>query len=216
MKKAILKIINFLPKGKLLTGTYFLQKNYLKKEGWTKSMIKKMPIDKNGNEIPWFTYSAIHFLTPRLTKDLSVFEYGSGNSTIWFSKYCKTIVSTEHNENWYNMMKPKFDNFLNINYILKDTQNADYQKEILNYSNEFEIIIIDGRERVDCAKNSLLALKENGVVIWDNSDRDEYKEGYDFLLNNGFKRLDFWSLGPINPYAWCTSFFYKTNNCLNL
>lgn len=216
MKKTILKFINFLPKGKLLTGIYFLKKDYLKKEGWTKSLVKKMPIDKEGNEIPWFTYSAIHFLTPRLSKDFSVFEYGSGNSTVWFSKYCKNIVSLEHNEKWFQIMKPKFDTLKNIKYILKATQNADYQNEILNYQKQFDIIIIDGRERIDCAKNSLNALKENGIIIWDNSDRNEYKEGYDFLINSGFKRLDFWSLGPINPYSWCTSFFYKSNNCLNL
>jgi hypothetical protein len=94
--------------------------------------------------------------------------------------------------------------------------SGEYQNEILNYNKVFDIIIIDGRERVQCSMNSLNALKENGVIIWDNSDRLKYAKGYNFLLSNGFKRIDFSGLGPINPHAWCTSIFYRVGNCLDI
>ena len=48
------------------------------------------------------------------------------------------------------------------------------------------------------------------------TDRVIYQEGYEFLLTNGFKRLDFWGMGPINPYSWCTSIFYRKENCLEI
>jgi hypothetical protein len=87
---------------------------------------------------------------------------------------------------------------------------------VAGYTNAFDAIVIDGRDRVNCCKNSLGALKAAGVIIWDNSERPDYQEGYDFLINNGFKRIDFGGIGPINPDAWCTSVFYRSNNCLGI
>ena len=93
---------------------------------------------------------------------------------------------------------------------------GEYSKTILRYNNAFDIIVIDGRDRVNCARNCLGALKDNGVVIWDNSDRDKYEEGYAYLVQNGFNRLDFDGLGPINCDGWRTSVFYRQNNCLGI
>ncbi len=104
-----------------------------------------------------------------------------------------------------------------IDYKFRELESNKYVEEITNYTNEFDIVVLDGRERVQCCKNSLLALKKGGVIIWDNSDRHEYDEGYKYLLANNFKRIDFQGLGPINSRAWCTSVFYKEReNCLDI
>ena len=44
-----------------------------------------MPIDKNSNPLPWVTYGFIDFISERLNKSIDVFEYGSGNSTLWYA-----------------------------------------------------------------------------------------------------------------------------------
>jgi hypothetical protein len=209
-------MVNYLPAGRLLSGYYFLAKNHLKKSGWRKSVIKKMPVDRNSNELPWLTYSCIYFLDSRLYKELTVFEYGSGNSTLWFSNRIKKIVSVEHSKKWYVYMKEKFSGSSNIEYFFRDLESGSYQKEILNYTKTFDIIIIDGRKRVDCSLNSLGALKDDGVILWDNSDRMKYSKGYDFLLSNGFRRIDFWGMGPVSAHSWCSSVFYRETNCLKI
>ena len=216
MNKLIIKCLS-----KTRTGTYSLAvksliKEYLKDSGWNLSVRKRLPVDSGNNEIPWLTYSAIRFLTDRIAEHFSVFEYGSGHSTIWFSKKSSRIVSTEHDLTWFNSMKEKFSDYPNITYHYRSTDTDEYVNEIMQYTDEFDIIIIDGRERVKCALNSLKALKKSGVIIWDNSDRATYHEGYEFLLNNGFRRLDFWGLGPMMTFEWCTSVFYRENNCLNI
>jgi precorrin-6B methylase 2 len=216
IKKSILKIVNQFPTGKLITGVYSLEKHYLRKEGWNTSVINKLPIDSQGNELPWFTYPSIHFLAERIKKDHIVFEYGSGNSTVWFSKKVQKITSVEHDLAWYSRMKEKFKKIPNITYLHKDLVTSDYQNEILKYDKEFDIIIIDGRERVECIINSLSALKNDGIIIWDNSERERYEEGYKFLHENEFKRIDFWGIGPINTASWCTSIFYREKNCLEI
>lgn len=216
IKEHILKLINYTAFGRLITGYYFLNKNHLKKSGWKKSVVIRMPIDKNGSELPWFTYSCIHFLSPRLNKTLSVFEYGSGNSTIWFSRLTKNVTSVEHNERWHMHMTEKLQKISNVNYFLKDLPSGRYQKEILNYNQAFNIIVLDGRERVECSFNVLQALTADGVIIWDNSDRTKYAKGYEFLMSNGFQRIDFFGMGPISAHSWSTSIFYKSKNCLNI
>lgn len=42
---------------------------------------------------------------------------------------------------------------------------GDYCKAILNESEQFDIVLIDGRNRVRCAMNTVLKLKRNGVII---------------------------------------------------
>jgi hypothetical protein len=76
--------------------------------------------------------------------------------------------------------------------------------------------VIDGRDRVNCTKASLGALKPDGSIVFDNSDRSDYESGYSFLQANEFRRLDFWGMGPINSYGWCTSVFYRTQNCFGI
>lgn len=201
---------------KVIYSIYKIFVLYLKREGWVKSVKEGLPIDKNGKAIPWFTYGSIHFLQSRLNKELEVFEYGSGNSTIWFSDLTKHIISIEHNKNWFQNFKDKVGERSNVNYIHKDLRSGEYQNEILKYIDAFDIIIIDGRQRVQCSKNALKALKNGGIIVWDNSDRTEYEDGFEFLKNYEFKRIDFWGLGPINSYSWCTSIFYKKENCLKI
>jgi Methyltransferase domain len=189
--------------------------SFLKQVGWYDSFRSFRPVDGNGEAIPWYTYAAIDYLGGRVGKDMTVFEYGSGNSTIWWAQRVLRVVSCEHDEEWFASMRAKVPG--NVKYLHFDLADRDrYANEIKNYDKEFDVIVIDGRRRVDCAKNCLGALKDTGVIVWDNSDRDSYREGYDFLTANGFKRLDFSGLGPINAYGWCTSVFYRAQNSLGI
>lgn len=51
----------------------------LLEDGWFKSFNTKQSVDINNSHIPWCTYSFIKFIEPRLKKDFTVFEFGSGN-----------------------------------------------------------------------------------------------------------------------------------------
>jgi hypothetical protein len=188
---------------------------YLGNQGWFRSVELGLPVDGDGNCLPWFTYCAISFLTGRVRPEMTVFEYGSGHSTLWWSGRVKKVVSYEHDSNWFATLKPRIP--ANVDYFHVPLEyGGDYSKAILGFQDYFDIIVIDGRDRVQCAKNSLGALRSNGVIIWDNSDRTSYAEGYQFLADHGFKQIDFQGLGPINDYQWTTSVFYRDLNCLSL
>ena len=215
MKDVILKLVR---KSRIMSDMLAIYRlwrrsSYLRQVGWFDSSSNRMPIDRKGRHIPWFTYGAVQFLEPRIKEWMTVFEYGSGNSTIWWSRRVSQVVSCEHDGDWYKRMIPELAG--NVEYVHCDLQcGPAYSKVILRYRGKFDIIVIDGRDRVNCAKNSLPALKPSGIVIWDNSNRKKYQDGYDHLTGNGFKRIDFAGLGPINAKGWCTSIFYRTANWL--
>lgn len=186
---------------------------YLSTAGWFRSIVEGVPVDADGKALPWYTYSFIDFISERIYPTMRVFEYGSGNSTLWWSERVAGVVACEHDEPWFKAVSQKVPDTVDYRYCELE-YGGEYCKLISSFTSEFDCIIIDGRDRVNCAKNALAALKENGVIIWDNSDRASYQEGYTFLLENGFRRIDFWGLGPINPYQWCTSVFYREENCL--
>lgn len=196
--------------------TLILSRKYLRRKGWFHSRYYGMPVNEKKQPIPWLTYPAIHFLQERLKHtNLAVFEYGSGNSTIWLSSRVGKVVSIEYNSSFYEFMKLKLENMHSIDYRLAEL-GKDYWQQITEFKDEFDIIIIDGRERVQCTLNCLDALKDSGVIIWDNSDREEYLEAYDFLDAQGFKKIDFQGHGPIGHVEWKTSIYYKSENCLGI
>jgi len=214
-------LVSFLPKKRKIakfSAAHALlgrSNSYLVSVGWLESFYKAMPVDKSGMPLPWYTYAAITFLAERVNRNMKVFEYGSGNSTIWWASRVKKVTSLEHDAQWFAKMLPKLPE--NVEYRHIDLLTSDAYVEAARRSEDsFDVIVIDGRQRVRCAERCLGALRRGGVIVWDNSDRAKYQLGFDFLESNGFRRLDFCGIGPINVYGWSTSIFYKETNCLGI
>src|SRR5437763_13704224 len=55
----------------------------------------KTPLDL---ELPWFSYAAIDFLDLFLEPHMTVCEYGSGGSTLFFARRTKSVLSIEANQ----------------------------------------------------------------------------------------------------------------------
>lgn len=188
---------------------------YLYEIGWINSFINKMPVDKNSNPMPWVTYPFIDFIFDRLNNTMDVFEYGSGNSTFWYASRVNTVTSVEHDNIWFEKIKQKMPKNVNINYE-KLIYDGEYSKFPNKLERKFDVVIVDGRDRVSCIKNAINSIKEKGVIVLDDSERKQYKDGTDFLLNRGFKKIDFWGISPGLFYRKSTTVFYKNNNCLGI
>jgi len=188
---------------------------YLKEWNWINSVKNRQAIGKNDEAIPWFTYPSIEFLKDRLNKNLSVLEYGSGNSSIWFADRVGTITSIEHDKKWFNKIKSVLPN--NAKIILNNPLNKlEYHQIIKTLPNKYNIIVVDAIDRVNCLKTAVEYLTENGVIILDNSNREEYLEGINFLLEKNFRKIDFWGMTPGVNTNWATTVFYRSKNCLNI
>lgn len=190
-------------------------KGYLQEIGWFKSFDSRSSVDSDGSPIPWVTYPFIDFIKERIQKQHNVFEFGSGNSTLFYSKYAGSVVSVEHDKVWYDkIVKNAAENSRMIFCDL--VYDGDYCRMPVNLEEKFDLIIIDGRDRVNCCKHAIDALTPTGVIVLDNSERDSYKAGIDFLVGKGFKHLYFSGIVPGLFYRVTTSVFYKDGNCLGI
>jgi len=225
-----------------------LTDDYLTTSGWIQSVRRGQAVDSQGF-VPWFTYSATKYLTKIVQDDSRVFEFGAGNSTLWWASRASEVVSVEHDPTWADQLinrnlpnvvlnvrtmgepvsfahseifikefyplnlAPKISGDPTRNYRagLLDNEFHSYAAVLLDYpKGYFNIIVVDGMARVLTAWLASRQLAENGIIVFDNSDRKEYEEAYQFLEQQGFVRIDFCSMGPLNTYEWCTSIFVKS------
>lgn len=197
--------------------------SYLTASGYVRTLITNELYDCENKPVPWYTYPMIEFLKDRLKKNMNVFEYGSGFSTLFYSERVKHVVSIEHDYGWYQKIQEVRPENVELQHIKLDKigngggYTKEYSKAVLKYHEEFDVICIDGRDRNRCAKNSIPALKRDGVIIFDDTDREQYNEAYQYLQAAGFRRLDFKGLIPsLLDKKGCTSIFYRAENCFGL
>lgn len=179
---------------------------------------------------PWITFEAKEWLGDYLTRNMIVFEYSSGGSTIFFSKWVKKLISVEHDPMWYQRISNTLGrkNISNVKYLLLEPHFApdgksDFtdpqsfaSREYPNMSFEayvksidafpdksFDLVFIDGRARPSCIYHALDKVRPGGVLMLDNSERDYYLAGKELLVD--WKRIDFFGPGPYGRYFWQTS-----------
>ncbi|PWS32952.1 FkbM family methyltransferase [Pedobacter paludis] len=190
-------------------------KGYLNSIGWFTAFDKKQAVDGKGEALPWVTYSFIDFIKERINNTQNIFEYGSGSSTIFYAKKAGTVTSVEHDKGWFDMVKNTSP--ANAEMIFcKLEKNGEYSKKASMLNKKFEIIIVDGRDRVNCCKHSVDALSSDGVIVLDDSEREVYNPARIFLKEKGFKELSFSGISPGLFYEKATSVFYKADNCLGI
>jgi len=188
--------------------------SYLKDEGWFNSISNKKCIDKNGNVMPWISYSMFDFLDKRLNKNMVLFEYGMGASTSYFSSKIKDVYAIEHDEEWYKSVQVDLKEKSNCHLLYSYVESDDYVNAVSKCDKLFDIVFVDGRKRVKCIEKAESFLTDSGVIILDNSDRERYNSAFTFLYDKGFKSLTIGGLVVAHYMKSETTIFYRENNCL--
>lgn len=180
--------------------------NTLETSGWLNSLAQGKPVDRNGAPVPWFTYPAIDFLTQIIKPTWRVFEWGSGYSTLWWARHVRTVTSVEDNQGWYDVMHPQMPT--NASVLWRGEPTA-YVGAIGEQTGQFDLVVIDGSSRNECARIVTEHMTDSGVIVFDNSDVAIHQEGVEYLKGRGWRRLDFFGLIPSYYYKNCTSIFYR-------
>jgi hypothetical protein len=182
------------------------------------------------DESPWITFKAIEWLDDQLHKDMKVFEYGSGGSSIFFGKRAGSVISIEHDTPWYHFVseileQKKMDNTTlrhipsqegrsepgpdgtDFNSSEPEFENSNFEKyvrSIEDYPDDtFNLVSVDGRSRVACVKQALKKVKKGGYLLLDNSEREKYREASEFMKD--YDRIDFTGLCPYTLYPTQTT-----------
>jgi methyltransferase family protein len=212
-------------KFKLVTGIYRavpplkywgVRQGYLKRIGWVRSNWAHTAVDAAGEPLPWLTYPAIEFLQQRVRPTMKVFEYGSGQSTRWWARHVASVHSVEDDADWYRRVSADLP--ANADLRLASSSDGAYARSIADRNETFDIVVIDGSVRNDCARVALPYLAATGVIVWDNTeDPDLFRDGLEFLASNGFKQVDFFGLAPLNMDPHATAILYRPgDNCFGM
>ncbi|MFM5902950.1 MAG: methyltransferase domain-containing protein [Dolichospermum sp.] len=187
--------------------------NYLQTSGWLNSLYSGKPINEEAKPIPWYTYPAIEFIENKIDSNFRVFEYGSGNSSLWWSERVSQVISIESDTNWFGYIKENMPSNVEL-YLIED--DLEYAAAIHQYEDHlFDVIIVDGSNRNKCAEFAISKVKDQGFIIFDNTDDHRHAEGVRKLLDSGFMKIDFYGMIPSYLYKNCTSIFFKSVELLS-
>lgn len=143
----------------------------------------RSPIDL---ELPWFSYGAIDFLAKLVRPEHTVFEYGSGGSSVFFARRARTVHSVENDPAWHAVVTERarklgLPNLRCELHAFGDAEAARYAD--LPYfraleGKQFDIIIVDGfcgfttgpygALRPHCFKLALQSVRPGGIIVVDD------------------------------------------------
>lgn len=133
---------------------------------------------------PWLVESAVSVLTEWVRAGDKVFEWGSGRSTVWFGSRVEQVVSIEHSSVWRHNVEESLrsQGVSSVDLQLIPVARADrftgdgssckYVEAIEAYPDgSFDMILVDGIYRAQCAAGALRKVKAGGLLILDDAHR---------------------------------------------
>lgn len=185
-----------------------VQRGLLFQYGWLKSLRTGRPVDAQGDPVPWITYPAIDFLSQFDFSDASVFEWGSGFSTLWWTKRCRAIASVESNASFIPYIRTLLSEKVELLTTPLDV-DAEIAALTSHHTTHHDVFVVDnyGPFRRACADAAATHLNEGGLIILDNSE--QCLEATAALRGHGYTQIDFTGFIPGGGYAQTTSFFFK-------
>ena len=173
-------------------------------------------------DTPWWTLRAIDAVEQWISSRngaVDVFEYGSGASTLWLARRCRTVVSVEHDAGFSKVIAPIVARDNIELRVITPVENVDaprtpsgrhgYERcdfsayvDSIASGGRYDLIVIDGRARVACLARAQEFLNPGGIIVFDNSARRRYQPAFAALVGH-ITRMRGWA--PALPYPSETS-----------
>jgi len=198
---------------------------------WVSTTFLGRPLLEAG--MPWMTFAAMRWLRSYLRPTMSVFEWGSGGSTLFFAQRVARVVSVEYDAAWSAAVRSRLLAAGRTNvalhelppepgpadriYLSSDPRFSGrnfrrYATSVLDHPDgAFDLVLVDGRARLGCVVSALPKLRPDGVLLLDNSEREDAIEACALLADSGWSARHFSGPGPCSrwPVFWRTSAFSK-------
>jgi hypothetical protein len=184
--------------------------------GHLRSSLTGSIVDRHGDPLPWYSQPAIDLLRAIDFSDRDVLEFGAGQSTLWWQARARSVASFEASREWYDKTATRIGANVELFALKTDDERSivdlDGQLERAIGDRRFDVIVVDGVDRLATARRALRRLTDDGVVIVDNSD-ERAADGTCPILalfrDAGLRRIDLYGLAPGNLYSHCTSLQFR-------
>jgi hypothetical protein len=178
--------------------------------GHARSALRGRAVDREGAPLPWYTYPAVDLLRAKDLSDYRVLEFGAGQSTLWWAARAREVLAFEDDPTCCAELVPRLPANVRLRQVERD-QTA--MSDALRNEAGFDIVVVDGLDRLQAARLAVELVAEDGAILFDNS------EGYwgpppsypimDLFREAGFLRIDFYGYAPGVVLPHCTSLFFR-------
>jgi hypothetical protein len=177
--------------------------------GHFRSSLRRRALDRAGSPLPWYTYPAIDFLAARRFDGRAVLEFGAGQSTLWWSRRAGSVLALESDPAWAERLRPQLPPHARLHLVPRDLAGL----AAITAGRRFDIIVVDGLDRLRAAEAAVDLLAEDGAILFDNAEQPSGAPGFypihDLLRDRGFSRIDFYGHCPGVILPHCTSCFFR-------
>jgi len=138
-------------------------------------------------------YAVLDFLEREIGPESAVFEYGCGGSTVWFAERARFVLSIEHDPQWARTVGGALDGFVGASVVHVPAPGGDFGAYVASTrripDGSTDVVVVDGRRRVDCVRQASPKVAPGGVLVLDDADRLAYREAYTILAKWQLRRL---------------------------
>ena len=165
-------------------------------------------------ELPWMDEGAIIWLNNLKNKsNYNCLEFGSGGSTLFFSKIFANIDTFEADKNWYELLNEKNpSDKINYNYV--HSQNALISNISTLKQDYYDVCVVDigtsliNRNREELFLKCIPKMKKTTIYVLDNGFSKHHYfniwkwklEDFQKILGNHYNMIDF-NNAPFNKFA---------------
>ena len=175
--------------------------------GHDRSMATRLAVDARGAALPMYTYPAIEYLAQLDFSDRHVLEFGSGQSTLWWSRRAAGVTAVEHDDDWVRRLGEAGMNNVDCVFAKRDDiATGKRYLATLPAGQRYDVIALDGLHYHDCAEAARDLLNPGGLVLLDNADF--YPATCALLRTQGFLQVDMAGFKPCHTDAQVTSLFF--------
>jgi len=143
--------------------------------------------EKRNPTLPWLCFGTIAYCEAHLSKTMTALEFGSGRSTLWFSRRVRHLTSIEFDRRWFEKIREQLAeaHVRNVEYLDIPLEHPRTEPERASYDplpryvsvldrfadRSLDLVIVDGHYRSACIRAAAPKLAPGGYLLVDDVNR---------------------------------------------
>jgi len=177
--------------------------------GHLRSALVSLSVTRRGEPLPWYTYPSIDFLKGRDYSERSVLEFGGGQSTLWWARRARSVVTLEGDPGWYERIRSRMPGNVELHLVSmqdRDSNVADVRKVLgARPDAHYDVVVIDGLYRDQMIEFACSVVTPDGIIVCDNAEEFQFHQR---LKDRGLRRVDFHGSAPGLVLPHTTSIYF--------